>query len=63
MSRQIHVAPGQRSPLTPLTLVPNEAGKVLDLYSDRGHDVESAADGRVLLRGPRGRLTLTVPPR
>ncbi|GAA1992986.1 hypothetical protein [Amycolatopsis minnesotensis] len=34
--------------------------EALDSYLAMGYDIESAADGWVLLRGPRGRLALTV---
>ncbi|AUI60317.1 hypothetical protein [Amycolatopsis sp. BJA-103] len=34
--------------------------RALDWYLATGYDIESARDGWVLLRGPRGRLVLTV---
>ncbi|HEY3479158.1 MAG TPA: hypothetical protein VGL02_09690 [Streptomyces sp.] len=34
--------------------------QALDTYLAAGYDIESAADGWVLLRGPQGRLALTV---
>ncbi|MYW90674.1 hypothetical protein G3I59_08610 [Amycolatopsis rubida] len=53
-------------PCAVLQVRPGEGmAHALDRYLASGYDIESAADGWVLLRSPRGRVALTTgqPPR